>query len=232
MAKKKVGVVEDAEESKLLKQKESAQALMVQIQGFKVVNQQDFANAGELLKDIKSRSNLITDYWKGVKSTAYDTWKDLCAKEKELITPYLEAEATIKERMNAFQRQVLKEKREQEQEIEDFKKAEAKRLRDLAAEAEEEGRAENAQYLDEMAEEVETAPVPEIKKQKVQDIVTKTTWKAMVTDESLVPVEILGITIRPVDLKALDKLAKIGKKKLHIPGVKFYEDVSVSAKTR
>lgn len=56
----------------------------------------------------------------------------------------------------------------------------------------------------------------------------KTTWKARIINEKIVPVEMNGMVIRPVDTALLDKLAKGSKGMMKIAGVEFYEDMSIS----
>lgn len=215
-----------------VQQKQSAQEVMAQIAIFTVATQQDYNNAAELLKDIKSRSNQIVDYWKPVKGNAHQAWKQICDKEKELLAPFAKAESEIKSKMVTFQKAKMEEERLLREEQERFKKEEEARLLALAVEAEEAGRTENAEYLLEVAQETANIVFEAPKKEKTPDTSVKKTWKARVTNEKLVPVEIMGTVIRPVDLSALDKLAKFSKGATQIPGVEFYEDISIAARTR
>ena len=56
----------------------------------------------------------------------------------------------------------------------------------------------------------------------------KTTWKARITNDALVPVTFAGTMLRPVDVGTLDKLAKASRGAMTIPGVEFYEDISLA----
>jgi len=212
--------------------KESANEVMLQIATFVVANQQDYNNASELLKDIKHRSNQIVDYWKPVKNNAHKAWQQICNKEKELLEPFSKAETEIKSKMVTFQKQKIEEERILKEEQERFKKEEESRLLALAVEAEKEGKAEHAEYLLEIAEETKNIVFEAPKVVKTPDTSVRKTWKARVINETLVPVEIMGTVIRPVDITALDKLAKFSKGATQIPGVEFYEDITISARTR
>jgi hypothetical protein len=54
-------------------------------------------------------------------------------------------------------------------------------------------------------------------------------WKARVVDSSKVPSEFAGITLRPIDQTALDRLAAASEGKARVPGVECYQDASIAA---
>jgi hypothetical protein len=130
--------------------------------------------------------------------------------------------------MTEFQRQKLEEERLQREEQERWKREEAERLLKAAAEAEENGQVEHAEYLIEMAEQTQHAVFKEPKQHKTVGTARKIVWKARVVNESLVPVEFAGAILRPVDTVMLDKLAKASKGSMKIPGVEFYEDIQIA----
>lgn len=213
-------------------QRESANEVMAEIALFSVNTQQDYNNAAELLKDIKSRSNKIADYWKTLKGNAHQAWKQICDKEKELLAPFAQAETNIKGKMVGFQKQKMEEERLLREEQERWKREEAEKLLKLAVEAEKEGKIENAEYLVEAAQETAQIVFAAPKVEKTPDTAVRKTWKARVINESLVPIEVMGTVIRPVDLSALDKLAKFSKGSTEVPGIEFYEDITIAARTR
>jgi len=208
-------------------QRDWAALAVQQSKEFTVTDQQTYANAAELCKDIKGRINQITDYWKPLKEAAAKQHKDICAKEKELLAPFSSAETDLKGKMAAYQRQKMEEERIQREEAEHFKREEAERLMKLAEEAEKEGMSEHAEYLVEEAAKAETMYIPEIKQEKTAGTSAIRVWKARITNDSLVPITVMGAMLRPVDMSALDKFAKASKGNMAIPGVEFYEDVQM-----
>jgi hypothetical protein len=216
------------DELKVREQKESAGVIISQAQSFVVKNQQDYDNAAEICKDIKIRIKQVEEYWKPLKEAAAKHHKDICAKEKELLSPFTAAETEIKGKMVAYQKQKLEEERLLKEEQERFRKEEEARLLALAVKAEQEGKTEHSEFLMEQAEEIHTAVFELPKQVKTIGTAVKTTWKARVINESLVPVSIAGALIRPVDLKVLNDFARASKGNMAIPGVEFYEDINIS----
>ena len=202
--------------------------LVVQVKNYMVESQQDYDNAAELCKEVKSAIKRFEDEWKPLKDNAYASWKALCAKETEALKPYKEAETAIKARMTDFQRKRMEEERIQREEQERWKREEAERLLKLAAEADQAGKTENADYLVAMAEQTQHMVIEQPKAVKTAGTAVKTTWKARVVNDSLVPISIMGTMLRPVDTSTLDKLAKASKGSMAIPGVEFYEDINLA----
>lgn len=202
--------------------------LIVQVKNYIVESQQDYDNAAELCKEVKAAIKKFEDEWKPLKDNAYASWKALCAKETEALKPYKEAETAIKARMTDFQRKKIEEERLQREEQERWKREEAERLLKLAAEADQAGKTENADYLMEMAEQTQHMVIEQPKAVKTAGTAVKTTWKARVVNDSLVPVTFAGTMLRPVDTSTLDKLAKASKGSMTIPGVEFVEEIQIS----
>jgi hypothetical protein len=101
-----------------------------------------------------------------------------------------------------------------------------------AAKADEAGDTERSDFMLEAAENAQNRQIEQPKPVKTEGTAAKTTWKAKVTNPALVPIEIAGIQIRPIDTKALDTLARASKGSIKIPGVEFYEDVQIAIRTR
>lgn len=208
--------------------KQTGTQLIAQSQGLTITNEQGYSNAVEVCKDIKAKIKIVEIYWEKEKNGAYSVWKGLCAKEKELLTPFTKAETDIKNKMVAWQRQIAEEARILREDQERYRKEEEARLLALAVEAEKDGMAENSDYLVEQAQEIHVAVFEQPKQSKVTGSAVKTTWKARIVNESIVPVEMNGMVIRPIDTALLNKLAQGSKGTLKIAGVEFYEDISIS----
>jgi hypothetical protein len=211
-----------------LEMKQTGTTLIEQSNSFQVITEQDYKNATEICKDIKIKIKQVEEYWKPLKEEAAKHHKSICAKEKELLSPYTTAEAGIKNKMVAWQRQKMEEERILKEEQERFKREEEARILALAVEAAEAGEEEHSEALVELAQEQKNLQFEAPKQVKVSGTAVKTIWKARVTNPDLVPVMSGSIVIRPIDTTALNKIATMVKGKSDIPGVEFYEDINIS----
>jgi hypothetical protein len=121
----------------------------------------------------------------------------------------------------------MEEERLLREEQERWKKEKTERLLQRAAEVETEGKQEQAEYLVEEAERVQFAQFEQPKQIKTAGTSAIRIWKARVLNDGIVPIEIAGTMLRPVDTATLDKLAKATKGAMKIPGVEFYEDIQM-----
>ena len=98
-----------------------------------------------------------------------------------------------------------------------------------AIKAEEEGKADTTEFMMQAAENVSRIEYkPEVVKTAGTSAVA--VWKAKVTNDSLVPVEFAGMVIRPIDVSAIDKIAKTSKGQMKIPGIEFYQDIQIRSR--
>ena len=198
-----------------------------------ITNNKDFELAGAMLVELKTYAKRVEEYWAEPKKSAHKAWKDICAKEKAFLEPLSKAEKTIKTKMGEYQRQQEAKERAIREELERRQREEAERLMKEAEEKEAAGDILGADLALAQAELMEqSAPVAAIQQPNAAGISSRKVWKARVTDESQVPVEVAGIVIRPVDLSALNNLAKATKGKAKIAGVEFYEEIIMSARGR
>jgi len=220
----------ESEDEEMNEHEQQQQALTItqKVQAFTVKTQQDYDNATEVCKDIKAKINKAEEEWKPLKAKAHEAWKALCAKENEMLDKFRQAEKIIKDKMTTFQRQLMEEQRIQREEQERFRKEEADRLMKAAEEAQQEGMVEHADYLVEEAAKAEVMRFEPIKQVKTAGTATRIVWKARVTNDAIVPAYANGMCIRKVDEAVLNKLAGLVKGKSDIPGVEFYEDVSIA----
>ncbi len=202
--------------------------LISQSQSLVISTELGYSNAVEVCKDIKIKISAIEKYWGPLKTNAFQAHKDICSKEKELLKPYVDAETGIKNKMVAWQRKIAEEASLLREEQERYRKDEESRLMELAVKAAAEGHEEHSEFLVEQAQEMHTAVFKQADQVKVSGSAVKTTWKARVTNADIVPISFAGAVIRPVDTKVLDGLAKVSKGTMVIPGVEFFEDISVS----
>ena len=198
-----------------------------------ILDNKGFETAGGMLVELKTYAKRVEEYWAEPKKTAYATWKDICAKEKAILDPLNQAEGLIKQKMATYQREQEAKERAIREELERRQREESERLLKEAEEKEAAGDILGADLALAQAELMEqSAPVAAIQQPNASGVSSRKVWKARVTDESQVPVEVAGIVIRPVDLSALNNLAKATKGKAKIAGVEFYEEFIMSARGR
>lgn len=214
-------------------QKSSAIKILEQAQCLTIATASDYDAAAEFTKQVKSLSKRIKEYWEPLKKSARASWQSLIDREKELLTPLAEAEAEVKSKMVTYQRKIQEEERAARLMAEKMKREETERLLEQAADEAEKGNEIESEILLAQAEIMETVkPAVRIQRPTATGISTRTMYKARITNEKLVPVEVAGVTIRPVDLAAINKLAQASKGNLQIPGIEIYTEDSVSVRTR
>ena len=214
-------------------QKSSAIKIHEQAKMLTINTPTDYDGAAEFTKQVKSLSKRIKNYWEPLKKSARASWQSLVDREKELLTPLEQAETEVKKKMAAYQRKVQEEERAARLLAEKLKREESERLLQQATEAAEKGNEMESEILLAQAEIIETTkPVIQMQAPTARGISTRTMYKAKIVDESKVPVEVAGVTIRPVDISAINKLAQASKGKLQIPGIEIYTEDSVSVRTR
>ena len=217
-----------------------------------VLTNDDYDAAGNARKGIKYTMKQITDYWAPKKDQAFQLHKSLVAAEKEMLDPLNKADKIIDQRMADYRREVERQRIEAERERQRLL-AEQRRLEEEARQKAEEAQRliNEARQKDELddddveilhiaqaeaaqAEQAIVAPVDVFvpDQAKTQGISVRKTWKARVVAEYKVPVAVAGVTIRPIDQSALNKLAALSEGKAECPGVEFYQEESTRVNYR
>lgn len=216
-----------------------------------IVDANSYEGAGGVRRDIKVTLKKITDYWGPKKDQAFQLHKSLVAAEKEMTRPLEDADKVIDDLMKDYRREQERIRREAEAERNRLE-AEQRRLEaEAAMKAAEAARlVEEAGHCDELDDEdveiLRMAQAEAAQAQQAADAVPEYTyipdapkaygvsvrriWKAQIVDPSLVPVEIAGIILRPVDEKALNRLAVASQGRFNCPGVEFYQDESTQVR--
>lgn len=189
--------------------------------------------AAELLRQIKNQSKAVKDYWGPIKTKAKAAHQEVVDREKTMLNPLMQAEAIVKKNMSAYQMKIEEERRRAEEEIRKCQQEERDRLLEEALRAEEQGDKTGATTNLAMAEMVEgMVPVAvDALQPKAEGISVKTVWKARITDPDKIPVSSNGIEIRPIDIRALNNIARITKGTAVIAGVEFYPEKTISARS-
>lgn len=224
-------VVAKIDQDEAINQQERQQAadnreLAIRAKGYLISNDTQYAEAAEIGKEIKRRAKMVTDLFKPIKEAANKAHKAACEREKELLAPLNEAEKALKASMGAYVAEQERKRREAEEAARREAEAAAQRMLEQAVKLDSEGNsaaaAEALENADVMASTpiVAAAPVAAVK-----GVTSKKTWDVVIEDPALVPIEVLGVVIRPVDEMALKKLAIASKGTLKVPGVRVVERV-------
>jgi hypothetical protein len=122
--------------------------------------------ASEMVIGLDNLKKKVVDYWADTKKRAYDAWKGITAKEKEMLDPIESARDNLKKQINFYltekKRKEDEERRKLEAERKAAEEAERARIAELAKAAEESGNEVEAEIFQAQAEAVYIAPeVPE-----------------------------------------------------------------------
>lgn len=202
-----------------------------------VKNQQQLELAGGELIRVKTVMQQVNELFDPVIKKAHEAHKEALSSKKKLMDPLENAERKIKSAMSAY---ALEQQRfariEQERlrlEAEEKARKERERIEAQALKAIDKGDEEKAEALLEKAECVQAiAPIVAPSYHAPAGVSTRTVWKASVIDPQKVPAYHTGIEIRKIDEGALNRIAQMTKGPSQIPGVQFYEDQVISARTR
>ncbi len=222
--------------------RETALTTLEQANQVLVKDNRDYENAGWMRREIKTAVKNITDYWKPLKDAAYAQHKALVARETEMLNPLKQADKIVESRMLDYYREQERIRREAEQERL-RQEAEARRAAEEAARLlEEASQAEDGEIDEDTAEILSLAqtqadeaaaaveplyvdPAP-----KAFGMAVKHVWRARIVDASLVPIEVAGVVIRPIDEKVLNKLAVTSQGKFKCPGVEWYQEAQTAVR--
>ena len=197
---------------------------------FLITDQASYSEADRKVSETASLEKGIKEYWAEPKLSAHKTWKGICQKEKDMLTPIQEGSRFLSIKMATFKREFDLAEQKKRDELADKAK---KELQLKAFELAEQGVDPIAvEAIVEMSgDALETTPVVEIR--------GKTTFvkdyevRIIPGKEHLIPAEILQPTT-PQMVKALEakikKLAKLngGKK---IEGVEIIPTQSTRRRT-
>lgn len=204
-----------------------------QAESIVITTDDDYRSAGEFGRLLKKKSAEVTEFFAPLKKSAHDAHKQICDREKQMLTPLVNAEKIIKKAMSAWAFEQERKRKEEEERLRKLAEEEANRLIEHAIKAEASGNVEEATTAMMNAEVIEGAGksiVLDATKPKVDGVSTSTDWEIESIDASLVPISISGMELRPVDIGAVKRLIKASKGKIEIPGVKYKEVVRMSFK--
>jgi hypothetical protein len=207
-------------------------ATILTAKAIKIADNAAFEGAGKFLVEIKQRAKRVEGYWKPLKEKARSAWQDVVDKEKAMLSPLSEAEAVIKREMVRYSSEQEAIRRAAAAEARRRQREESDRLLAEAIAAEKSGNAASAAASVAMAEMVEEMAAPAVVAEapKAVGVSVRKTWKARIIDSSAVPINANGVEIRPINMSALDGIARLTKGTASIPGVEFYEESTIGAR--
>lgn len=205
-----------------------AQNALDYVQGMAVENQEDLTRANQVLARIAQIRKDIIAWFEEPVTTAHKAWKAILRKKNETLAPVEKAKETLSPRV-AIYLEAERKKREEAERRAVIKEAEDKRRADEAmaeaAKLEEEGKVDEALEALDKATEIEDtrekAVIPE--GPKTEGMHTRRTWKYSVTDEGQIPRDCMSEDPRKIN-------AKIKAGAREIPGLRIYQDVSLSVR--
>lgn len=224
-----VEVAETSEQEKALSK--AVTEIEFQAGAITIDTEEEYQSAANFGRMLKQRSADVKDFWKPMKDAAHKAHAEICAKEKQMLQPLVNAEKILKQTMSTYVAEQERKRREAEEaarkvaQLEaDKKLQEAINLSDNGQAEEAEAAMEEAEIMDEAAATVSIAAA----KPKVSGVTAKVDWEIVSIDSSKVPVEVAGMEIRPVDTAAVMRLIRASKGKVQIDGIAYQEKVQMS----
>lgn len=201
-----------------------------------IATPEDYEGAGDILKEAKSFQKKVNDWFDPLVKNAHRAWKSLTEKRAETLQPATNVERILKDKMLEYNRKKAEEARKEQERLQAEAEAKARRERErLMKRAETLKTEEKRQQALQEAEQVQTVQVTvESEAPKQEGVVIKKTWKAKVVDQKQVIKSALEgtipITMIVIDQSALNKFAQMTKGEINVPGVKFYQEESMTVK--
>jgi hypothetical protein len=206
-----------------------------------VTSHEDYVQVADALKEVKSFTKQVQEFFAPLKEKAYATWKALTTKENETLAPARAWEAECKSALATWDAEQERFRQEEQRrlEAEARRQEEERRLAEAVA-LEAEGIAEadpsKLAEADRLIEEPVETPVVVVEKEtpKVAGISYRDNWDAKVVDlQALIRYVAQNAShqnlLQP-NLIALRAQAKSLKGALSIPGVRAYSQKVVSAR--
>jgi hypothetical protein len=209
----------------------SVTSIELEAESIVIGSDEDYNSAGEFGRRLKRALSEVEGFFAPMKAAANNAHREVCGREKMMLAPLRNAEATLKRTMGDYalrkeqERRALEEAaRRHAQEEADRKLAEAIAHEDAG----DEDAAQEAMLDATMADQMSRTMSVTLEQPKADGVSMSKDWVIDILDESKVPVEFAGMVIRPVDDKAVMRLIRASKGKFEIPGVTYHEVAKMS----
>jgi len=187
-----------------------------------VTNDDQYAEAGTVLKQIKALRKEIGNVFDPIIKKAHAAHKEAVARKRETDAPLVEADRTLRGRMGEYYQEQERKRREEEAaNLAAARKAEEERQLRMAELAEANGETELAEEIL-AADPAPVVAVPSAPKPTAENVHTQQTWKFRITDEAKIPRKYLMI-----DTKKIGQIVRAMKSETDIPGIEAYAESSV-----
>ncbi len=194
---------------------------------------EDYESAAAFGRTIKQKTAQVQEFFAPMKKAAHDAHANICAREKAILAPLVEAERILKKTMGNYLMEVERRRKEEEerqrlaaQAEADKKLQEAMALESAGKTDEAEAALEEADFVDSIGRNITVSA----EKPKAAGTSSTVDWEIVSVDDSKVPIDVAGICIRPVDTKAVLKLIRASKGQIKIPGVAYKTVAKLSFK--
>ena len=211
--------------------KQEVSTIKVQIDEIVITNNDDYEKAVELGRAIKTRTAEVKGFFKPMKEAANKAHKEICGREKALLTPLEDAEKQLKKAIGVYVAELEQKRIEEERKLRLAAQQEAQKALEAAIQAEENGDSsdsEAAMMEAQMMESFANTVTVSGNKPDVKGVLTTVDWEIESIDNKVVPDFFAGAEIRPVDEKAIMRLIRATKGTIEIPGVKYTKTQKVS----
>lgn len=203
----------------------------VRAEGLVVTDDQQYTEAGEFGVLLKQKMAEVTAFFAPMKKAAHDAHKQVCDREKQMLTPLKNAESILKKSMGAYALKKEQERRAAEEAARRLAQEEADRKLEAAIAAERSGDADavKAAMIDaEIADSASRMVTVEPDTPKAKGVSVQKDWEITDIDLSKVPDTVAGVVIRPVDTAAVMKLIRASKGVIQIEGITYQETAKMS----
>ena len=193
---------------------------------YAITDQATYASAGEYLTKIKTIRKRVKDLFDPAVKKAHQAHKELLSLKRTFDKPLDDAERNIKSGMSAWHAEQERQRRAEEARLRaEQEKADEERRLAEAEKLESEGKTEQAEAVLEQPSVAPPVVLPS-STPKVEGVSMREVWKFRIVDEKSIPREFLM-----VDEKKLGAYARNMKAAATVPGVEFYSEKSISART-
>ncbi|NCB43280.1 MAG: hypothetical protein EOM59_11750 [Clostridia bacterium] len=185
-----------------------------------VTNSEEYGQAAEFLKDIKTGITTVKNTFSDMKAAANAAHKAICDKENSFIKPLEEANLIIRKKMQGYNDEIERKRREDEARLREEQRKLAEEQMKKALELEQAGKTEQAQEtLNSVTALENMKPFVRYETPKVSGVSTSVDYDIQITDARAVPAYLNGIELREINLSAIKQLAKASKGEIQISGV-------------
>jgi hypothetical protein len=201
-----------------------AAALEIRAGTLVVSDDQEYQEAAEFARMLKTKAGEITAFFKPMKDSAHKAHKQVCDREKEMLAPLAKAEKVIKQAMSSYLDEQEKRRKAAEASARLAVQAEAEKLLCQAVALEAQGRISEADAIVDEAEIIEEAAgsvAVGFSMPSVKGVSSSRDWEIESIDPAKVPDTVNGSVIRPVDEKAVMRIIRASKGTIQIPGIKY-----------